>query len=46
VRNSVKIVIDAYTGEITFYVIDETDPIIQAWRSAFPGLFTGNDEVP
>jgi uncharacterized protein len=46
VRNSVKIVIDAYTGEPTFYVIDDTDPIIAAWRSAFPDLFTDGDEAP
>ncbi len=46
VRNSVKAVVDAYTGEITLYVVDEGDPIVAAWRSAFPKLFTGNDQVP
>ena len=38
VRNSVKIVVDAYTGQVTLYAIDPQDPILQAWRSAFPGL--------
>jgi uncharacterized protein len=46
VRNSVKAVVDAYTGEVTLYVVDESDPIIAAWRSAFPKLFTSNDQVP
>jgi uncharacterized membrane protein (UPF0182 family) len=44
VRNSVKVTIDAYDGNMNFYVVDEEDPLIQAWRNAFPALFT--DEVP
>ena len=40
IRNSVKIVIDAYTGATTFYVFDAADPIISAYRAIFPGLFT------
>jgi len=46
VRNSVKAVVDAYTGEVTLYVIDDVDPIIRAWRSAFPDLFTDFSEMP
>lgn len=46
VRNSVKVVVDAYTGDVTFYVVDDDDPILQAWRSAFPDLFTSVDEMP
>ncbi|MEL6890404.1 MAG: UPF0182 family protein [Actinomycetota bacterium] len=46
VRNSVKAVVDAYTGEVTLYVIDDVDPIIRAWQSAFPDLFTSFDEMP
>jgi uncharacterized membrane protein (UPF0182 family) len=38
-RNSVKAVVDAYTGEATLYVWDTSDPILAAWRAAFPGLF-------
>ncbi len=40
VRNSVKVTVDAYSGKITYYVIDEEDPIIQAYEKAFPELFT------
>ncbi len=46
VRNSVKAVVDAFSGEATFYVMPVEDPIIDAWRSAFPGLFTDFDEMP
>ncbi|MCS7282515.1 MAG: UPF0182 family protein [Anaerolineae bacterium] len=46
IRNSVKVAIDAYTGETTFYVVDPTDPIIQVYQSIFPGLFTPGDRMP
>ena len=46
VRNSVKAVVDAYDGTITLYVTDPTDPIVQAWSSAFPGLFSPADQIP
>jgi uncharacterized protein len=39
VRNSVKVVIDAYDGSVKFYIADPTDPIINAWAGIFPGLF-------
>ncbi len=39
VRNSVKVVTDAYDGTMTFYVMDGNDPIIKAWQKAFPKLF-------
>jgi len=39
IRNSVKIVIDAYTGATTFYVFDTQDPVIAVYRAVFPGLF-------
>jgi hypothetical protein len=38
IRNSVKVVMDAYDGTTTFYVADPTDPIIQAWEGVFPGV--------
>jgi hypothetical protein len=38
-RNSVKVVIDAYDGTTTFYVFDTEDPIIAAYRRIFPSLF-------
>jgi uncharacterized membrane protein (UPF0182 family) len=46
VRNSVKAVVDAYNGTIDLYVVDATDPIVLAWSSAFPGLFTAADQIP
>lgn len=39
IRNSVKAVVDAYTGEVNFYVIDPSDPLIQVWGKVFPRLF-------
>jgi hypothetical protein len=39
IRNSVKVVIDAYNGTMTFYVVDPTDPLLQVWAKAFPDLF-------
>jgi hypothetical protein len=39
VRNSVKIVVDAYDGTVALYVFEETDPVLQVWRKIFPALF-------
>jgi hypothetical protein len=39
VRNSVKVVVNAYTGQMTFYDIDPSDPILQAYSAAFPHMF-------
>ncbi|MGZ8605613.1 MAG: UPF0182 family membrane protein [Actinomycetota bacterium] len=44
IRNSVKVVVDAYEGSMTYYVVEE-DPIIQAWSAAFPDLFTPVEEA-
>jgi uncharacterized protein len=46
VRNSVKVTVDAYNGTMTYYVIDDHDPIIAAYRKAFPGMFTSGSKVP
>jgi len=46
VRNSVKATVDAFDGTITFYVFDETDPMIRAYRRIFPSLFSDADEMP
>ncbi|MBW3668050.1 MAG: UPF0182 family protein [Actinobacteria bacterium] len=40
VRNSVKVVTDAYDGTMQFYIVDPDDPIAQAYAKAFPDLFT------
>ncbi|HEX9738966.1 MAG TPA: UPF0182 family protein, partial [Candidatus Limnocylindria bacterium] len=46
VRNAVKVVVDAYTGEMRFFVADDDDPIIAAWGRIFPGLFEPLDAMP
>src|ERR1700730_5752796 len=45
-RNSVKVVIDAYDGTTTFYVFDPQDPIIMAYRQIFPALFKDAAAMP
>lgn len=40
IRNSVKAVVDAYTGNIKFYIIDDTDPIVKTYKKIYPKLFT------
>ena len=40
VRNSVKVVIDAYDGAPTFYIVDDDDPLAQSYRQQFPQLFS------
>lgn len=46
VRNSVKIVLDAYNGSMVFYSADPGDPILKTYSSIYPGLFTPIDEMP
>ena len=46
IRNSVKVVVDSYDGDVTLYVMPVDDPIIAAWRSAFPDLFTDFSQMP
>ena len=46
IRNSVKVVIDAYNGAATFYVFDAHDPILSAYRGIFPSLFKGASAMP
>ena len=46
IRNSVKVVVDAYNGSTTFYVFDPKDPIINAYRNLFPQLFKDASAMP
>jgi uncharacterized membrane protein (UPF0182 family) len=46
VRNSVKAVVDAFDGSVDLYVVDEEDPLVQAWSEAFPGLYSPMSEAP
>jgi uncharacterized protein len=45
-RNSVKVVVDAYDGTTTFYVFDSADPILAAYRGIFPSLFQDASAMP
>ena len=46
IRNAVKAVIDAYTGQTTLYVSDPEDPMIQTWERIFPALFQPLSAMP
>ena len=46
VRNSVKVVIDAYNGSVDFYIFDQQDPLIATYRSTFPNLFKDASAMP
>jgi len=46
IRNSVKAVVDAFSGEVSIYVMDPSDPLLQMYRRAFPELFLDFDEMP
>ncbi len=46
IRNSVKIVVDAYDGSVDFYIFDPKDPIVRAYNRIYPGLFKDRDEMP
>ena len=46
IRNSVKVVIDAYSGTVAFYIADAADPIIATYRRIFPALFKAFDAMP
>ena len=45
-RNSVKVVVDAYNGTTTFYAFDPQDPVINAYRQIFPSLFKDASSMP
>ena len=46
IRNSVKAVIDAYDGTVTFYVADNSDPLIDTYSKIFPNIFRPLSEMP
>ncbi len=45
-RNSVKAIVDAYSGRIHLYIIEPDDPLIQGWQNVFPELFKSLDAMP
>ena len=46
IRNSVKIIVDAYDGNVDYYIADPKDPIINTYSRAYPGLFKHLNEMP
>jgi uncharacterized membrane protein (UPF0182 family) len=46
IRNSVKVVTNAYDGSISYYVVDETDPVVRNLRAIYPSLFKSLAEMP
>ncbi len=46
IRNSVKVVVDAYNGTVDYYIFDAKDPIIQAYSSIYPGVFKDRQQMP
>jgi len=45
IRNSVKVTIDAYNGDVSFYMIDEKDPLVKTYSKIFPDLFKPFNEM-
>ncbi len=46
IRNSVKVVVDAYNGNVDYYVVDDTDPIAKTYQKIYPKLFKDMEEMP
>lgn len=46
IRNSIKVVIDAYNGTMDFYIIDQKDPVVEVYKNIFPQLFKNFDQMP
>ena len=45
-RNAVKATVDAYDGTVKLYAWDDSDPMLKAWRNAFPGTVLDRDQMP
>ena len=46
IRNSVKVIMDAYDGDVSFYMVDEQDPIIRTYAQVYPDLFKPLAKMP
>jgi uncharacterized membrane protein (UPF0182 family) len=46
VRNAAKVVVDAYTGQVTLYAVDPTEPVTHAWMRVFPRMFQPMTAMP
>ena len=45
IRNSVKAVVDAYTGKVTLYAWDQNDPVLKTWMNVFPGVVQPKSQI-
>ena len=46
IRNSIKVVVNAYEGSVDFYIVDENDPIAKTYQKIYPKLFKSYDKIP
>jgi len=46
IRNSVKAVVDAYSGKVTLYSVNNSDPVLKAWEGVFPGVVQPTSAIP
>ena len=46
IRNSVKVVVDAYNGDVNYYIVDDEDPIAKTYQKIYPKLFKNMDDMP
>ncbi len=46
IRNSVKVVIDAYEGTVKFYIVDSDDPLVRTWQAIYPEMFVDISHMP
>jgi uncharacterized protein len=46
IRNSIKVIVDAYNGTVHFYIADNSDPIIRTWAQIFPNMFESLSDMP
>ncbi|HJP78236.1 MAG TPA: UPF0182 family protein [Pseudonocardiaceae bacterium] len=45
IRNSVKATVDAFTGKVTLYAVDDKDPVLKAWEQVFPGIVKPSSDI-
>lgn len=46
IRNSIKVVVDAYNGTVNYYIVDKSDPVAMVYKNIFPELFKDGSEMP
>ena len=46
IRNSIKVVVDAYNGNVDFYIVDDNDPIAASMKKIYPKLFKSGEDMP